>query len=206
MRDIYIAILVGLTLAISGCGSKQPLPTDEERQLARKEVPCIVVLPVQTQVSRDPNVTYNKAAELENGAEYMDVTMREFLVGRPHVRVLSSRQFTSLLPENPSDQLSLITRIGTELNCNAVLQTTLVRYRQRDGGSYAVDAPASASFDFRLYDTRDGRVIWSSRFQETQQSVMSNIISSSSRGFTWLTVEELVERGLAEQIEECPYL
>jgi hypothetical protein len=203
---MYIVALVAITLAIAGCGSKQPLPSDEERQLARQKVPCIVVLPVQTQVNRDPDATYKKASELERGAELMDASMRELLVGRSHVRVLSARQFTSLLPKDPGDQLAMIKRIGDELNCNAILQTTLIRYRQRVGGSYAADAPASATFTFKLYDTRDGRVIWASRFQETQQSVMSNIMGGSNRGLTWLTVEELVQLGLAEQIEECPYL
>ena len=209
MRYINVAIILLLTLGLAGCGPKQPLPTDDQRQLARQQVPCIVVLPVETKVNSDPNVTYETAAELEKGAVFMDTVLREQMVGQPNVRVVSTRQFTSLIPSESVDQLTLLKSIGAELNCNAILQTTLIRFRQRVGSSYAAEVPAAATFSFRLFDTRDGRVLWSSRFQETQQSVMANIMtlgSGQSRGLSWLTVEELVERGIEEQLKKCPYL
>ena len=61
----------------------------------------------------------------------------------------------------------------------------------------------------RLVNTRDGGVLWQSMFKETQQSLMSNLMSfdkAESRGFKWITVEELVRQGINEKIEECPYL
>lgn len=213
MKKLHSPILWTLVLLLaallSSCGSKQPLPTDEERLEARRKVPCIVVMPVATRVNAEPSITYKRAAVLESGAAYMDSVIADQLVGKNNIRILSSRQLTSLIPQDSIEQLALLKKIGSELKCTAVLETTLMSYRQRVGGSYGVDAPASVSFSFRLFDTRDGKVLWTSTFKETQQTVMSNIMklgAGESRGFKWLTVEELVELGITERIKECPYL
>jgi len=196
-------ILVAL---LSSCGTKQPLPTEEERLEASRQVPCIIVMPVETRVNSDPSITYRKAAVLEKGAAFLDSVLAEQLIGKNNVRILSSRQLIALIPEDSAEQLALLKKIGSELKCNAVLQTTLSLYRDRVGGSYGADSPASVAFSFKLFDTSDGRVIWSSTFKETQQSVMSNIMSGASRGLKWLTVDELAELGIIEKINECPYL
>ena len=196
-------------MLFSACSTKQPLPTEEERQEAHAKVPCIIVLPVETRVNTDSSMTYNNAAVLENGADFMDSVIKEALVGKNNVRVLSNRQLTALIPRDSGSQLNLIKNVGSELKCDAVLMTQLVDYRQRVGGSYGADSPASTAFNMRLISTRDGHVIWQSMFKETQQSLMSNLMSfdkAESRGFKWITVEELVRQGINEKIEECPYL
>ena len=206
---LQLLAICAVSMLLSACGSKQPLPTDEERQEAHAKVPCIIVLPVETRVNTDSSMTYDNAAVLENGADFMDSVLKEALVGKNNVRVLSNRQLTALIPRDSGSQLNLIKNVGSELKCDAVLMTQLVDYRQRVGGSYGADSPASASFKMRLINARDGRVIWQSMFKETQQSLMSNLMSfdkAESRGFKWITVEELVRQGTNEKIEECPYL
>ena len=206
---LQLLAICAVSMLLSACGSKQPLPTDEERQEAHAKVPCIIVLPVETRVNTDSSMTYNNAAVLENGADFVDSVIKEALVGKNNVRVLSNRQLTALIPRDSGSQLNLIKNVGSELKCDAVLMTQLVDYRQRVGGSYGADSPASASFKMRLINARDGRVIWQSMFKETQQSLMSNLMSfdkAESRGFKWITVEELVRQGTNEKIEECPYL
>lgn len=206
---LQLLAICAVSMLLSACGTKQPLPTDEERQEAHAKVPCIIVLPVETRVNTDSSMTYNNAAVLENGADFMDSVIKEELVGKNNVRVLSNRQLTALIPRDSGSQLNLIKNVGSELKCDAVLMTQLVDYRQRVGGSYGADSPASATFTIRLISTRDGHVIWQSMFKETQQSLMSNLMSfdkAESRGFKWITVEELVRQGLNEKIEECPYL
>jgi hypothetical protein len=206
---LQLLAICAVSMLLSACGTKQPLPTDEERQEAHAKVPCIIVLPVETRVNTDYSMTYNNAAVLENGADFMDSVIKEELVGKNNVRVLSNRQLTALIPRDSGSQLNLIKNVGSELKCDAVLMTQLVDYRQRVGGSYGADSPASATFTMRLISTRDGHVIWQSMFKETQQSLMSNLMSfdkAESRGFKWITVEELIRQGLNEKIEECPYL
>lgn len=202
-------LVITLVLLLSSCSSKQPLPTTGERQEARTKVPCIIVLPVQTKVNSDAAMTYNSAVILEEGAQFMDSVLADELIGKNNVRLLSNRQLTSLTSSDSISQKTLIRTIGSELKCSAVLTTTLIDYRQRVGGSYGADRPAATAFSMKLINTRDGRVIWHTMFKETQQSLMSNLMSFSkaeSRGFKWITVEELVRQGTHEKIEECPYL
>ena len=206
-----IQICVGAVIVILmvSCGSKVPLPTEKERAEARKKIPCVIVLPVETGVNIDPGVTYEDAAVVEAGAQFMDGVIAEELAVHENIRVLSKRQLTSLMPEDANTRLGLIKAVGTELKCGAVMIVSLSEYRQRVGGSFGADVPASAAFSMRLINANDGSVIWSGQFKEAQQSLMSDIMSfgkAQSRGFKWITVEELVRQGLSEKIKECPYL
>ena len=201
---IVSACTLGL-ISCSGFSTKQPAVSDEVRQEARVQVPCIVALPVMADVHTDDSITYSKAAELEKGAEFMDQQLAEALKGRDNIRFLSQRQLTSLLPESEVARAALLSKIGSALKCNAVLETTISRYTQRVGGEYGADSPASATFSMKLFNTADARVIWSTTFRETQESLMSNIMSAHKYGLKWLSVEELVTMGVEEKVEQCPY-
>lgn len=237
------------TMLLASCSSKQPLPTEEERQVARAKVPCIIALPVMTDLRTNKGatdqtgakggagavamerelketikmvdstgfpvmtesrsndaITYQNAAKLEKGAGYLDEQLKDALRGHDTVRFLSQRQLTSLLPENEISQAALLQSIYSELKCNAVLHTTLSRYVQRVGGDYGADTPASVAFSMRLIDASNGSVIWSATFDETQQSLMSNIMSAHKYGLKWLTAEELTTLGVEEKVAQCPYL
>lgn len=198
-----------LMFMLASCGGTSAVPTEEQRQAAISQVPCLVVLPVETELQDDQAVRYDRAALLEQGAAYMDTILAEQLNGRGHVRVLSSRQLTALMPEYDNDRQTLIERIGSEVKCNAVLITTLTRYQPRIGGDFGVDQPASVAFAMKLYDVRQGTVLWSTTFAETQQSLLSNLMSFGTavkRGFRWITAEDMVEQGIIDKIRECPYL
>lgn len=209
MRTAFVISPIMILLLISACSSKRVLPTEEQRREARQQMSCIVILPVETELHGDPPITFDKASDLEKGAAYMDMVLTDQLVGRSHVRVLSERQVTSLIPIDTATREALFEKVGSALNCSGVMVTTLKDFQQRVGGSYGVDAPASLSFTMKLFDTASSRMVWSGMFSETQQSLFSNIMSFSTaqnRGFKWITVEELVDQGIREKIEECPYL
>jgi hypothetical protein len=198
-----------LLIALASCGGTSAVPTEEQRQAAISQVPCLVVLPVEIDLQEDQEVLYDRAARLEQGAAYMDTVLTEQLNGRSHVRVLSSRQLTALMPEYGEDRQALIERIGSEVKCNAVLVTTLSRYQPRVGGDFGVEQPTSVVFTMKLYDIRQGTALWSTMFAETQQSLLSNLMSFAQavkRGFKWVTAEEMVEQGIIDKIQECPYL
>ncbi|BCL61137.1 hypothetical protein DGMP_18300 [Desulfomarina profundi] len=60
-----------------------------------------------------------------------------------------------------------------------------------------------------LRHVKTGAVLWSADFKETQESLLSNILSfnkAQSRGFKWISVEELLEQGIRERLAQCPYL
>jgi len=201
---IAFICVFGLT-SCSGFGSRHEELSEEARQEARNQVPCIVALPVIADVHSDESITYDKAASLEDGAVFMDQQLAEALRGRDNIRFLSQRQLMSLLPEDDVARGALLERIGSLLKCNAVLETTISRYTQREGGEYGADSPASATFTMKISRTDDGSVIWATTFRETQESLMSNIMSAHKYGLRWLTVEELVTMGINEKVEQCPY-
>jgi len=208
MKAVYALIIIAAVSLIGACSTKQPLPSAEQRDEARRSMPCIVVLPVTTEVNGEPGISYERAAELDKAAEFMDSVMSEELVGHDNVRTLSARQLTSLLPADSASQQALLTKVGEVTRCNGIMTTTLSRFRQRVGGSYGAESPAAVTFTMKLYDVQQGAVVWSGMFSEVQQSVLSNLITlgaSSSRGFTWLTAEELLSYGIKEKIKECPY-
>jgi hypothetical protein len=207
----FVQVLLACLLLtmLASCGGSSAVPTEQQRQAAISQVPCLVVMPVETDLREDQAVKYDRAARLEQGAAYMDTVLTEQLNGRGHVRVLSSRQLTALMPERGSDRQDLIERIGSALKCNAVLVTTLSRYQPRVGGDYGVEQPASVVFSMKLHDIRQDTVLWSTMFAETQQSLLSNLMSfgrAVQRGFKWVTAEEMVEQGIVDKIRECPYL
>jgi hypothetical protein len=248
-KKVLVLICTAAALLLASCSGKQPLPTEEEKQAARMKVPCVIALPVITDLrsnkdagdrsaspraegsvamereyketikmndstgfpvmagpKSDDELTYQNAAKLEKGAEFLDTQLKNALRGHDTVRFLSNRQLTSLLPENEMTQTALLRSIYKELKCNAVLVTSLSRYVQRVGGDYGVDSPASVAFSMKLFDTSDGSLIWSATFDETQQSFMSNIMSAHKYGLKWLTAEELATLGIEEKIAQCPYL
>lgn len=202
---LIIALCAFMLASCSGFKTQQTTLTEDQRREARAQVPCIVAMPVVADVHDDDSMTYNTAAELEKGAQFMDYQLAEALKGRDNIRFLSQRQVTALLPVDEAARSALLTTIGAELKCNAVLETTLSRYAQREGGEYGADVPASATFSMKLYSTRDGSVIWSTTFRETQESLFSNLLSAHKYGLRWLTVEELVTMGIEEKVEQSPY-
>jgi hypothetical protein len=85
----------------------------------------------------------------------------------------------------------------------------LNRFKDRVGGQYTADEPASVSFSYRLIAIPDGTVICRGAFDETQQSVMENLFSirtGADNAFSWLTAQQLMEQGLAERLQDCSYL
>ena len=95
------------------------------------------------------------------------------------------------------------------VGCTALLETSLSRYVERDGGPYGVQQPAAVTVDYRLYDVNSGAVLCHGRFDEQQESLMENLFAigkAGKRGITWRTAEELTREGLQSILTECRYL
>ena len=170
---------------------------------------CIVVLPAGTSVDQDETIGYGKAQSLIKGAEYATDVMQGVLQGNPKVHLLSSNQLGSLVPGISGGISGTVAALGQKLNCDGVLLTTVRQYRQREGTEYSADSPASVDFFMELRHSTDGNILWSADYREEQESFMSNIFSFSKakkRGFKWVTAEQLMEQGIKERLDDCPYL
>ncbi|MBW2658295.1 MAG: hypothetical protein JRC87_01655 [Deltaproteobacteria bacterium] len=211
MKKISSFILLsGLALLwLSACSSFSGKAGETEVQQPLTPLTCILVLPAGTSVGNDDTIKYNDARELEKGAALASAIMAKELAGYPKVRVLSSSQVSALVSEVSGGLSGTIAVLSEKLNCDGVLTTTVSRFKQREGGEYSSDSPASAKFSMVLRHGATGAVLWSADFKETQVSFLSNILSfdrAQSRGFKWINVEELLEQGIKERLADCPYL
>ena len=180
-----------------------------EVQVPVQPLSCIAVLPAATSVDNDDTIRYEEARLLEKGAAHATAVMASELSSNPKVRMINSAQMSVAVKEVSGGISGTIAAFGEKMNCDGVLITTIRRYVQRDGTELAVDTPASADFMMVLRHAPTGAMLWTADFQETQEPLLSNIFSYNKmqkRGFHWVTAEELLEQGIKQRLDDCPYL
>jgi hypothetical protein len=205
---VKVCLFCCAVLLLSSCSWLQG-NTDTEGAKDVQKLSCLIVLPTETPVDTDKKMDYAEARNLRRGAAFMDGVIAEELKNFPGSRLLNTAQVEGLTTGIISSKMDMIKKIGKELKCDAILTSTITRFHQREGGEYAADYPASASFTMELTRVADGRVLWRGNFDETQESLLSNLLSfgkAQSRGFKWITVEDLVRQGIHERLSSCPYL
>lgn len=206
MKTIHVVFTtICLGFVLSSC-SGTPDATIAQNEQVLEPISCVAVVPARMGSDEEVAKLGGYYDNLRLGLSQVDGVLAKILKGNPKARLISSDE----LEKNVMGNLgTTIEEAGKATSCDAVMVTTLKKYSQRQGTTYAVDEPASASFDIRLYAVKGKNVLWAADFSETQQTLLSNIFSfgkAQSRGFQWITVEELVEEGLSERLAECPYL
>lgn len=199
------AILVLVAFVLYGCGSKPVTTASIDDEVV--PLPCVVVLPTQTPYKKSLE-SDNINNDLRQGADFLDRVIPEALQSSKVNSILDTSQMRGSLTEIRGGRLGAMKEIGEKLSCNVVLYTTLSRFKQRQGGELAVDAPASTAFEMQLVDVSKGSILWNTAFSETQTSLFENLFSFSKaqrRGFKWITVEDLTNQGIREKLAECPY-
>ncbi len=109
--------------------------------------------------------------------------------------------------KNTLSEQDLWIETGRDLGADAVIVGHLYRFRERIGSQYSVEVPASVAFDIHLIGVRDGRLLWSGKFDETQQSLDENLYQLGtflSRRARWITAQELAVSGLEGVLETFP--
>ncbi len=202
-------LLSSILLWLSSCSSFSGKGEGAAVEVPVEPLACIVVLPASPSLGKVDTIKYSDAKELEKGAAFATSVVSRELADNPKVRIITSNQISTLVPEISGGISGTVAALGRKLNCEGVLTTTVGRFRQREGGEYASDSPASTTFKMVLRRASTGGVLWSADFKETQKSFLSNVFSfnkAQGRGFKWITVEELLEQGIKERLADCPYL
>lgn len=94
--------------------------------------------------------------------------------------------------------------IARELNADAFFVGYIYRFRERVGGEYSVDLPASVAFDIHLIRTVDGRILWSGHLDETQRPLSDNLFGLKlffRRKAKWITAKEMAISGLEDMLK-----
>ena len=111
------------------------------------------------------------------------------------------REVAQTLP--PVSETVGLRQIGQMVYADAVITGRMQRFRERVGDEWGAKSPASVAFVLELVDVRRGDVIWSARFDETQQSLSENIFALgdiSQRGVRWLSAEQLTHEGVKKAV------
>ena len=103
----------------------------------------------------------------------------------------------------------VLTQWADEIGVDFLLYSTLFLYEERAGKSYGVEKPATVAFDLHLFRTKDGKLIWSKQYIETQKALTDNVFlfpKFIKRKGKWLSVSELAKEGIDESLKEISVL
>lgn len=98
-------------------------------------------------------------------------------------------------------------RLAFQLHIDSVVLGWVFRYRERIGGAWGVQEPASVAFVALLFNGQDGKLLWRGRFDETQQPLFEDVRHFSSfvrRGGRWLTAKQLAADGISRVLLTFP--
>lgn len=205
LRTLTLASLCLFLLPL-GCSKKDTTPPVSSEDYA---VTCVGVLPALSVADFDDTLSTAEDKELQFGVRVLDGLLKKQFSSRSDIRLVSDGQIAGMDVNLPAQPLERALVIAEKLSCNAVLETTLRRYKDRVGGAYTAKDPASVAFDYRLIAIPDGTVLCSGTYDEVQKSVMENLYNfraATERGFTWVSAEQLMSEGLRDRFDECPYL
>ena len=107
--------------------------------------------------------------------------------------------------ETPGTALGFWSNVGLCMNVDYLLVPQLLDMQMRSGGELGTDVPASVKLDFYLLDVKNNRLISRSHFEETQESLSTNILAMNKwlkRKGKWITAQQLAEEGMSEAIQE----
>lgn len=184
----------------SGCSGKTALQQEEQQARRMQSLTGIVVMPVGVA---------NEIADRDKVAGFVDGVVASELGKNGKVHLVKNEQLDVLLSDMAGGRLGQMKTLGARMGSNAVLEITVTRFQQREGGELSVNSPASAAFEMVLTHVDTGMILWAASFDETQESLTGNLLALGkiqSRGMKWITVEELVRQGVKERLAECPYL
>lgn len=172
------------------------------------ELSCVVVLPTEVPVESDQAVSKTELQGLTEGATYIDSILAEMLGGKEQFHLLSDYQVDGILSDPWGGKMEQLQALAKATGCEGVLETTLSRYRQRVGTELSAETSAAVSFSMDLVAVNDGEVLWSASFDEAQKALLENILTfkkAESRGFKWITVEQLTRKGVESRLNDFPY-
>lgn len=208
-NSLFKVIAALVILFLTAACTQLPLgKAPVEKTAEPQPMESIAILPVAIDRG-NRNAQSVATAQLEDGAEFLDELLASHFRNSAKFHLVSQAQQEALAGPAAGPPEMLARKVGQGLGSDAVLLTTITRYIQRDGSDYSVNRPASVSFNFRLLSVATGQTLCYSLFDETQKSLLENLLFLSrafARKFKWITAEEMARTGLARKLANCPYL
>lgn len=95
--------------------------------------------------------------------------------------------------------------VGKCLDVDMLLVPQIIFWQERDGGDLGAQKPASVTLDMYLINTNQERLINRYHFEETQESLSSNLLEIGKfmeRSGKWLTARDLAAEGMRRGVKE----
>lgn len=199
-RVLWAAAVLLLSIA-SGCSIWLP-DLVEQRQLQAFSSPQrIAVAPFHPSAllskrARDSGTEAWEAATLVGGFVAQALEERSFeVISEPDLTIAFESEGKGIPGQSPE----VLARLAhAKFGVEAILLGTVGCYREREGSAYGSFAPASVEFEVTLYSAPEAVKLWIARFDQTQESISSNLFTSArypSGGTRFLTVAELARWG-----------
>lgn len=198
MRSATLSVL-GLA-ALAGCSLLHRTPPIDE------PIKLIAVMPIEREEPSSTSADGSK--RLKAGAEHV-VTAEVYsvLASSSKWRFVPDLTVTQALTKvDPKGSLMSRARdLGKAVSADGVLFGTVSRYKERIGGEYGAREPATVRFTLSLLSVSTGKVLWTRTFDETQQSLSSNLFNWWQfwrGGPRWFTAEEFTRLGVERQLDD----
>jgi nucleotide-binding universal stress UspA family protein len=105
-------------------------------------------------------------------------------------------------PSRPGEPVrQALAQAARKVGAEVVVAGTIFRFRERVGTAAGIQTPASVYLALYALEAKEGKIIWSGVFEETQRSLAENLFNVGDflqRGGRWLTAAELGQSGLAK--------
>jgi hypothetical protein len=198
MRLALLSVLGVATLA--GCSLLHGSPPIDE------PIKLIAVMPIERDAPA--GTPTDGAPRLKPGAErVVTAEVYSVLASSSKWRFVPDLTVAQALSKvDPKGSLQSRAReLGKAVGADGVLFGTVSRYRERVGGEYGARDPASVAFTLSLLSVSTGKVLWTRTFDETQQSLSSNLFNWWQfwrGGPRWFSAEEFTRLGVERLLED----
>ncbi len=207
IRGVALTGMLAVTILSTGCSQKK---VKNSEQLPDFAVSCVAVAPaVSAEPLESELLSQIERKELEDGLYYTNTFLKKHFLSRKDVRLFSDGNFGDEEAASARPSLERAKNFADKLSCNAVLETSLHRYKERIGGNMTAKEPASVAFEYRLLAMPNGQVLCLDSFDAEQQSLLGNLFSfheGTGGSLTWLSAKDFLNKGLRNRLEKCSYL
>ena len=207
-RIIFALAAIMLVTAIAGCSKPRPNISDT--------MPNVLLGVAGFTQPRTVNellagVAYSEQPSLgDNVLLELDMTLQDTLLAESQhsFKPLTDAYACQNRIAERNEKLSALDywlAVGQCLEVDALLVPQIIFWQERDGGEMGAQRPASLTLDLYLINIHQERLINRYHFEETQESLSSNLLELGKfvdRSGKWLTARELAAEGMRLGVKE----
>lgn len=218
-RSILSMLLAAVLFALAGCAkdaAKPPAAPAAPQKICKR----VVVLPfVDLGTAFGPNASvqgpltrkvFITDAIATHGELFMTKTLRRLLRAEPNIQWVTVQAPEMVHPpksDSRPELIRLLQSLGRRHKSDGVLIGYLYAFRERKGGALGADSPAYVAFEVVLISVESGRLLWQSKFSETQAPLNQNLFKLGKfiqRKGRWVTAREMATQALEEILQTYP--